>query len=281
MSSSCRKHDYDSHLLQIFQHPLARDAFIATRAFNTATALIDSSVTNTTVGQMRIQFWRDAIGATFRGAPPPEPVAVLLHKALTVDRAPLSRTWFQRLLNSREAHLGSVPFPTLADLESYAEGTYASLHYLALEAWRRRGAGALDLVASHIGKAAGIAAVLRGVPVLAAEGNVVLPLDVMANHNVRQEDVIRTGAAAKGLTDAVFEIATRANDHLITARAALREAGEEGRKPVFATFLNAVPVSVFLQRLEAADFDVFNQKAPKRPFTLPWKVYRANQKREF
>lgn len=107
---------------------------------------------------------------------------------------------------------------------------------------------ALDHVASHIGKAVGIAAILRGMPLLAfpagasSAGAVVLPLDVCAQHGLRQEQVLRKGGGAEGLRDAVFAVATRANDHLITARKMLGDAGDEGRGAPFGAFLSAVSV---------------------------------------
>ena len=111
---------------------------------------------------------------------------------------------------------------------------------------------ALDHIGSHIGKATGIAAVLRGIPVVATAGSgaVVLPLDVCAEFGLRQEDVIRRPGSAPALRDAVFKVATLANDHLITARKMLAEAGPEATGSAFATFLSAVralplPLSAF------------------------------------
>lgn len=144
----------------------------------------------------------------------------------------------------QEQYLGGVPFATLDALETYAENTYSSLSYLALESFHRRSL-TLDHIASHIGKASGIAAVLRGMPHLARppsgaqQAVVVFPLDVCAEFQVRQEDVLRCAPAA-GLADAVFKVATRANDHLITARKMLVDAGDEARGAVFAVFLQAV-----------------------------------------
>ena len=90
------------------------------------------------------------------------------------------------------------------------------------------------------------------------------------------------GPEAGGLRDAVFEIATRANDHLITARKMLGEVGEEGRgKGVFATYLPAVAVSAYLERLEKADFNAFEPGLMRREWRLPWRVYRAAGKKEF
>ena len=146
-----------------------------------------------------------------------------------------------------------------------------------------------------------------------------LPLDVMAAKGVREEDVLREGPEAKGLKDVVFEVATRASDHLITARQMVsnvregrdvghafehegeegfeyaykdgnkgmeRENGESGwqRKEVesaFGVYMRAVSVGLWLQRLERVDFDVFKEELRKREWRLPWKAWLAYRKRMF
>lgn len=77
-------------------------------------------------------------------------------------------------------------------------------------------------------------------PARTTAATVVFPLDVCAEYNLRQEAILRHGGAAPGLGDAVFKVATLANDHLITARKMLGDAGEEGKGDVFAGFLTAV-----------------------------------------
>jgi NADH dehydrogenase [ubiquinone] 1 alpha subcomplex assembly factor 6 len=119
-------------------------------------------------------------------------------------------------------------------LEEYAENTYTTLMYSTLAAIPLRSLH-IDHLASHIGKACGIVAILRGIPVLAAPSQTIrgpsgaevgstrnpallLPLDVMAGAGLREEDVFRNGSEAPGLQDAVFKVATQAHDHLLTAR---------------------------------------------------------------
>ncbi|KAI4245517.1 MAG: hypothetical protein L6R42_010172 [Xanthoria sp. 1 TBL-2021] len=50
----------------------------------------------------------------------------------------------------------------------------------------------------------------------------------MAECNLKEENVFRYGADAPGLKDAVFKVATRASDHLITARQMLKNVQEGG-----------------------------------------------------
>jgi len=225
--------------------------------------------------------------------------------------------------------LHDQPYPDLAALESYAENTYSTILYLTLAAFPLASISA-DHVASHIGKAQGIAAVLRGLPFLATpdpssnageigaqatfastrQGSVMLPLDVMAEAGVREEEVLRKGANATGLRDAVFTVATRANDHLITAREMLKNlyAGQEvghefehaddaehqnrvlpGQEKqsasadverAFGVFMPAVATQLWLDQLQKCDFDVFNPKLRTTDWKLPWKAYWAFKRKK-
>ena len=286
---------------------------------------------------MRLQFQRDAISQALSGAPPKQPVALLLAHAArelstrTGGRSKFSKSWLTRVVTTREQYLGNPPYPDMSSLESYAENTYSTLMYLTLQALPMASVTA-DHVASHIGKAAGIATVLRGLPLIAfppesrshstqdsfsgsagasRQGAVSLPLDVMAEYGVKEEDVLRNGAQAEGLRDAVFAVATRANDHLITAREMLRnlraggdaghefehqddqehdyqvDSGDKALTPAqqvekaFGVFMPAVATSLWLDRLEKHDFDVFAPKLRVTDWRLPLKTWWAYTRKQF
>lgn len=285
---------------------------------------------------MRLQFWRETITKTLSWSPPKEPVAVLLFSAITdlhdrtQGQARISKGWLLRMINSREQTLTNDPYPNIAAMESYAENTYSTLLYLTLSALPMASVTA-DHVASHIGKAAGIANVLKGLPLIAfpppsaqspsqdvggmamgggsKQGAVMLPLDVMAQTGVKEEEVFRHGAEAPGLRDAVFTVATRANDHYITVQQMLsnlragqdvghdfEHEGEEehqydtgydifqGQRQetpldevnrAFGVFMPAIATRLWLDRLEKFDFDIFKLELLRSDWKLPWKAYWA------
>jgi NADH dehydrogenase [ubiquinone] 1 alpha subcomplex assembly factor 6 len=323
-----RKFDSPSFTLQTFIPPPTRDAYLSIRALNVELARIPDLVSNPTVGALRMQFWRDNLTRTFASTPPKEPVAVLLHHALKSleSRHPGMNTsvmkgWFMKVINAREHYMDNRPYPTMDALETYAENTYSTLMYMTLAAMPLHSM-AVDHVASHVGKATGIAAVLRGLPLIAfppppnhhsnntafssaiggsRNGAVLLPLDIMAESGVKEEDVLRQGAEAPGLKDAIFKVATRANDHLITAREMLKNLqqgkeaghdfeheGEEGHQYAevqgnnqtdlekgFGVLMPAVATGLWLEKLERHDFDVFQAELRSREWKLPWKAYWA------
>ena len=308
-------------------------AYLAIRAFNIEVARIPDMVSNPTVGSFRMQFWRDTINATFDAQPPAEPVAILLASVLANYK--MNKSWFMRLISTRERTLTHPGYTNLAELEIYAESTYSTVLYLTLSAYPLKSL-TMDHLASHIGKAAGICAVLRGFPLLAfpsppthhatyagtlaqmpssnRQGVITLPLDVMSASGVREEDIYRQGAAAPGLKDAVFAVATRASDHLITARSMLQSIQrhedpehpyehehdeghdygkygtgvrlssdrrkEEYEKGFGVAMGPAVSTQLWLDRLQKCDFDVFNASLRRPEWKLPlvaWWKHRNEQ----
>ncbi|CAH0036551.1 unnamed protein product [Clonostachys solani] len=244
--------DYDAHLIRRFVPPPVQDAYAALRALNLELVRLPEIVSNPTIGLMRMKFWQESLDKTFAGQPPREPICILLDKSLQdLEKRAGSATkksikyWVSRLIKTREKHMDNRPFTSLASLEDYGENTYATLMYATLAMMPLRSMH-VDHLASHIGKACGIVAVLRGIPVLAAPAqpvqtpsgfdaptthkpSLLLPLDIMAEEGVKEEEVFRQGPNAPGLQEAVFKVATRANDHLITAREMLKrlQAGQD------------------------------------------------------
>ncbi|KAI2630578.1 squalene/phytoene synthase [Xylaria nigripes] len=324
-----RQSDSESYLVRHFIPGWRRDAYDAFRAFNLELVRLPELVTNPAIGQLRMQFWRTAINDTFAGHPPKEPIMILLHQALLrlAEKSPQGNSssikfWLLRLISTREKYMDNRPFPSLSVLEEYAENTYSTLMYSTLAALSVQSMH-MDHVASHIGKACGIAAVCRGIPVLASSAPPVmspggetvgssrnpvllLPLDIMAETGLKEEDFYRYGPEAGGFQDAVFKVATRANDHLITAREMLKniragehpgheyehqgeeqheypdsESGQDSFEREFrralGVLLEAVPVNDYLSRLEAENFNPFTVRSS---WKLPWRLLRAYQKQQ-
>jgi len=68
----------------------------------------------------------------------------------------------------------------------------------------------------------------------------VIPAEITAKHGVSQEEVFRQGGSATRIGDAVFEFATVANDHLISARDVFKESGGEIPERAMPVFLAGV-----------------------------------------
>ncbi|CAO3634900.1 unnamed protein product [Cunninghamella echinulata] len=209
---------------------------------------------------MRMQFWKDTIDKVYSGKAPEQPIALALQEAL--EKSNLSSMWFKRIITERTANLDDHSFLTIKDMENYGENTASSLLYLQLESLGVRDVQ-VDHIVSHLGKMIGISTFLRSLPFHLSQKRFILPTQIIAKHNISQEDVMR-GNVDK-VDDAVFEVATAAYDQLLTARSLLKSVPPEA----FPVVLSAVPHVRYLEKLEKLNFNVFDPKLQKKDWKLP------------
>lgn len=188
----------------------SRKSTIAVRAFNVSLAQVQDQVSQGTIGQMRMKFWSETLEAVYQNTPPAQLVALQLHEA--VQRSNLSKRWLQRLISSREDHLSSKAFQSLSKVEDYAEHSVSSVLYLTLETLNIRKVES-DHAASHIGRAQGLVTLLRAIPYNSRRQQVYVPLDLLVQHKVSQNDFLR-GSDDKKMKDLIFDVASSANAHI-------------------------------------------------------------------
>lgn len=129
---------------------------------------------------------------------------------------------------------------TLDSLLAHAESTSSTLNYLFLRLLSLHTSDLLSHAASHMGVAQTITTLLRALPYHASQRRMVIPAEITAKHGVNQEAVFRSvsGGAknatenGKKLEEVVFEFATVANDHVLTAREMFKE--DRGKVPARA-----------------------------------------------
>ncbi|XP_043363513.1 NADH dehydrogenase (ubiquinone) complex I, assembly factor 6 isoform X2 [Dermochelys coriacea] len=205
-----RKRDYEGFLCSLLLPAESRTSAFALRAFNVELAQIKDSITQKTIGLMRMEFWRKAVEDIYCDNPPHQPVAIELWKA--VKRHNLTKRWLLKIIDEREKNLDDRAYRNIQELETYADNTHSALLYLTLEMLGVRDIHA-DHAASHIGKAQGIVTCLRATPYHSKRQKVFLPMDICMLHGVSQEDFIRANRE-KNLRDVIYNIASQAHVHL-------------------------------------------------------------------
>ncbi|XP_059920211.1 NADH dehydrogenase (ubiquinone) complex I, assembly factor 6 isoform X1 [Gadus macrocephalus] len=209
-----RKRDYDGFVCSLLSPEVSRRSSLALRAFNVELAQVKDSVSQKTIGLMRMQFWKATIEEIYRDDAPLQPVSTELWKA--VKQHGLTKRWLLRIITEREKDMEDRAYRNLQELEAYSENTQSSLLYLLLESLGVKNVHA-DHAASHIGKAQGIVTCLRAVPYHSSRRKVYLPMDVCMLHGASQEDFIR-GSREQNVRDVTYDIASQAHVHLEHAR---------------------------------------------------------------
>ncbi|CAB4385161.1 unnamed protein product [Rhizophagus irregularis] len=268
-----KKHDPENYILSTFYPKHLQKVYFAIRALNIELIMIRESTTKPQLGNLRMQFWRETIDKTFKGIPPQQPIAQVLYNSLEICQ--LSPLFFKRIIDERDAQLYDPPYINNKDLESYGENTASCLLYLHLQSLGVEDLQA-DHAASHIGKSIGIVTILRGFPYLVSKRRMLLPSAITSKYNISQEEIFRQGPV-KGLEDAIFEIATLAHDHLLTARTFLQSTPNQA----LPALLSAVPCDLYLKRLEKYNFNVFDPKLAIRNWKLPFYLWYNYNKGTF
>lgn len=241
--AALREHDRDRWLACLLAPDAARPHLHALYAFNLEVSRVASQVTQALLGEMRLQFWVDALDGVERGDIRANPTADALLS--TIEACGLDRELFRELLQARRFDLYDEPQPDLEALDCYCDLTAGHLFRLA----GRIVAGdkASGAAAGPAGRAYGLSGLLRALPWLAAEGRIFLPPDLLARHGL-DAGTIKARNNTPELRAALAELRNHARDDLARTRAVLRET----REPERAAYRLAALPRLFLKQLDKA-----------------------------
>ncbi len=244
-----RRLDHDRYLCALFAPASEQPRLLALYAFNLEIARVREIVSEPVIGQMRLQWWRDALDEIAAGNVRVHPVAEALARAM--DGRPVRARLFERLLAAREFDLGDEPPADLAALEVYAADTSSALLQAGLDLLGVGDTAAND-AADRIGVAWSLVGLLRSVPFHARRRRLYLPQDLLAQANI-DRDRLFEGRPGERLREITRHLAGRAAEHLARARA-MGRAVPSAARPVL---LPAILADTHLRRLARAGYDPF------------------------
>jgi phytoene/squalene synthetase len=261
-----RRFDRD-RMLTVLAAPAAVGADLAVlAAFNLELALVHDSVSEPMLGQIRFQWWREAIDSIYAGTPRRHAVVVAL--AGLMARRKLGRVHFERMIDARERELIDPPPADLAGLESYGADTAGSLLSLSAEAVGVDPASVADLTRA-VGIAVALTGTARATLYLAQRRRRMIPDDVVAATGL-STDALLALKPQPALAAAVERLAAAARAQLAGAR----------RLKAPAALAPALRIGTLaklqLSRLERAHYDLFD---PKSIENAPLDLWRLMVKR--
>jgi phytoene synthase len=243
-----REGDPDRYFATLFAPADKRPSLFALHAFNFEIARVRDSVRESLVGEMRLQWWRDALQGEARGDVRANPVAAALDDTILEFRLP--RQALVDLVDARVFDLYEDPMPSLNDLEGYCGETSSVLIRLAsIVLADGRDPGAAD-AAGHAGVAYALTGLLRAFPWHARRGQVYLPQDLLEAYGVTREDVV-AGQGGPGLFQALADLRAVARRHLQQARTLRPTIAAE----VAPAFRPVALVAPYLRIMDRRDYD--------------------------
>lgn len=265
-----RAADRDRYLADLFVPQPKRRHLLALHAFNAEIARLRESVTEPGLGEIRLQFWRDAL----RGDGAGHPVGQALVETIATFSLPFEA--FDRLIEARRFDLYDDPMPSLNDLEGYAGETSSSLIQMAailLAGGRDPGTAE---IAGRGGVAYALTGLMRALPIHAGRGQTFLPADLLSAHRVDRTEMLG-GRTSPELLAALAELRSVARGHLTAARK-LADGLELG---LFPAVLPLALVEPQLRAMERPDFEPFGIRTGPSQLRRQWILWRAAAKRVF
>jgi len=259
-----RTADRDRFVASLFAPADRRGALHALYAFNVEVARVRDVAHAALPGEIRLQWWSEAVNGERADEAHANPVATALLSTIERHRLPA-----KRLIDLIEAHrfdLYDDPIAGVADLEAYALRTSSTLFTLAVQILAGVEA---EAVTEPAGIAFAITDLLQSFPRHVARRQLFVPVELLERHEVHLHDVY-AGRSSVGLKAAVAELRVLARRNLIAASAPLSALPQEAVPALLPLAL----VRRALDRMEAADPFAPGEIPPWRRQWLMWRASR-------
>lgn len=260
MAEETRRQDRDRFLCTLFAPEEVREGLFTLLAFNAEIARSREMVREALLGEIRLQWWRDAIERIY--SQPDGDFAdhqIVAELAKVVKHYGLSRELFDQLIDARSRDMIDEPPKDEAELRSYAFGTAATLNALLLEVSRSSEGGATEAerqAVEHIGVAWSLTGILRASSILAKYKRVYIPQTLMLECGF-DSYMFMEQKSSSAIQKAVQHISQLAWTEIMQARVLLKGRAD---KRVRSIGLQASLAEMYLKRIERLDHNPFSAK---------------------
>ncbi len=258
-----READPARYLSALYAPETSRRALLALYAFNAEIAAVRDRIREPAAGEIRLQWWNDAIAAA---EPTGNPVADELIAAK--QRHALPAASFQSLLDARIFDLYQDPMPDRGTLEGYLGETRSALIQLAALVLDPVAAPGVADAAGHAGCALGIAEILRDLPAQRHRQQCLVPGDILAAAGL---DAAGFLAGETGAERGVAAMGALGAEHLRAFRG-LAAALPASLRPAFLPVATAAPTFAAAERLGRRALD---ERPAVSPLRIQWRMFAA------
>jgi 15-cis-phytoene synthase len=264
-----RLRDRDRYWSTLFAPASKRCGLLALYAYNAELARIASSFSEPMAGQIRLQWWRDAVQLP----PPPGAktgnlVADALVAAIASNNLPSAR--FVELADARVHELFGDPPADIQALKAGLQAADGAVFELAASILGHGNNQAMREAAGHAGLAYGLTQILRTVPLQLSRRKVLLPLSYFESRGVDLAALYR-GEANASFGAALADLRGTASRALQQFRAIAPELDPA----IWPAFLPLTLVKPYLKAMAAPSFDPVHSAVSLNPARKFWRIWRA------
>lgn len=186
LATDVRRADPDRYLLSLFAPRAVRPALWALYLLNHEISRTRASVTDTRLGLIRLQWWRDEIAKIYAG-PGCGQIPILSTLAPVIRAQNIPQDWFDTLIYAHEFDLEDIAPLNMDGLLKYADFTTTPLTKISLKIIGEEDA---EDVIQKISQNSAIVQIIRGVPLMLSHRQCLLPQDLLVRENLTPQKII-------------------------------------------------------------------------------------------
>jgi phytoene synthase len=268
--AAARAGEPDRYLAALLAPPQARAGLLALAAFAAEIARVPyAGGSEPAAGEIRLQWWREALQAADEHAHGGHPVADALRAAARRHALPPVL-----LLDPVEARSLEIAGESLADdeaLQTYLWKSEGTLFAAAGRILAPGDAGPMEAAAAASGQAYGLARLLLRLPGTLARGRLLLPQSRIEAAGATRSDLL-SGSAGPGVASLLAGLRDEVRRSLVTSRQHVANLPREAR----AAFLPLALVRSYLRALERPGRDVLRESVEIAPLTRVLRIAAAH-----
>ncbi|MGL5139453.1 MAG: phytoene/squalene synthase family protein, partial [Beijerinckiaceae bacterium] len=243
-------HDPDRHTAALFAPADRRQHLHALHAFCLEIAAVRARVSEAVPGEIRLQWWREALSGERAGEAAANPLSAALLATIAANRLPLQP--FLDLIDARVFDLYDDPMPDQATLDGYlAETTAAPIRLAGLILGSGDDLGGAE-AAGHAGMALGLVTMLQAFPWHARRGQVLLPATLLSAVGITREDIV-AGRDGDALRAALSQLRGYSREHLQNFNNLRRDLDQR----LIPAFLPLALLEPYLKAMERRNYHPF------------------------
>ena len=267
ISDRVKAGDQDRYWAALLAPEAVRGDLLALYAFHLEIAQIPEQVSEAQLGEIRLEWWREALNTALAGGGGDHPVLKPLAAAAAAHG--LSPTLLEGMIGARSFDLAREPMPDYAALRRYLLATAGALFRLGAQITNAP-REALD-ASEHAAIAYGLTGLMRALPYHAAEGRIYLPAELLAKHGLHPQ-IVLDGEDNQDLRAALRDLRSQAFEALDAARQGLRAVPARALAP----FLPLALVTPYLKALSAPGHHPLRDIAQLNPLIRYGLIWRAH-----
>lgn len=271
-ASLVKARDLDRYWAALFAPAPARPALLALYAFNAELARIPFIASEPMPGEIRLQWWRDALDRAAPGIKTGHPIADSFARAVMHYNFPRDR--LIRMIDAYAPSLyGDLPADIPA-LNAYLQDTSGTIFELAALILAGRGSKRTEAAAEQAGLAFGLTHLLSTLPQQVANRRLSLPLSLLESKGVDLAGLFR-GENSKSLGLALMDLRNIAH-RALTGFDTIAPGVD---KDIWAAFLPLAVVEPYLKAMAANSRNPLRDATRVNPMVRFVRIWRAATRR--